>query len=89
MAELTLRFYDVGLVAMRTETMTVPDAGAAITLARSRLKSSRFKAASIHLDGAFLAQVGRDGLDQVSRDLCAKRWRRIDDDQAREFAISG
>lgn len=80
MPELTLRFYDIGLRPMRTETLTVPDQGAAVAFARSRLRASRFKAASIHVDGAFLVQLGRDGPDREARDLSSNSWRRADEE---------
>lgn len=80
MPELTLRFYDAGLRPLRTETLPVPGDGAAIALACSRLRSSRFTAASVHVDGAFVVQFGRDGDAPASRDLAANRWRRADED---------
>ena len=80
MAELTLRFYDIGLRPLRTETMTVADESEAVALARSRLRTSRFKAASVHLDGAFLVQIGRRGAYPEARDLSSNSWRRADEE---------
>lgn len=61
MPELTLRLYDVGSDPLRTERLLVPDNPAAIEVARTRLKSSRFKGATVHIDGAFVVRLGADG----------------------------
>ena len=80
MAEVTLRFYDIGLGPLRTETLTVADEGAAVAMARSRLRTSRFKAASVHVDGDFLVQIGRRGLHPEARDLSSNSWRKADEE---------
>lgn len=80
MPELTLSVYDAGLRPLRTETLPVPDDGAAVALARARLRSSRFTAASVYVDGAFVVQFGRDGDAPGSRDLASNLWRLADED---------
>lgn len=62
MPVMTLRLFDAGAQPLRTERLTVADASEAIAVARSRLKSSRFKRATIHLDGVYLVRLGSDGL---------------------------
>jgi len=68
MPELTLRLYDVGNTPLRTERLTVADDPAAVEVARLRLRSSRFKGATIHVDGAFLVRLGPDGFPCGARD---------------------
>lgn len=83
MPELTLRLYDIGLKPLRTEILAVSDDDEAVAVARSRLKKSRFTAASVHVDGAFVLQFGRDGAEPASRDLSANRWRLADEEHGR------
>ncbi|CAN5305327.1 hypothetical protein BH10PSE1_BH10PSE1_13370 [soil metagenome] len=68
MPELTLRFFDIGPAPLRTERLTVEDNVAAIALARTRLRDSRFKTATVHVDETFIVRIGPDGLPRRSQD---------------------
>ena len=60
MPHLTLRLFDNGVRPLRTETLDVESATAAIDLARARVRSSRFRSATVHLDGVYVRAVGPD-----------------------------
>jgi hypothetical protein len=61
MPDATFQFYVTGPRSLRTEHLVVDDAEAAIALVARRIADSRFTSARVHVDGAFLVEVTRDG----------------------------
>ena len=60
MPVLTLRLFDLASRPLRTETLEVDSALVAIDTAQARVRGSRFRSATIHLDGVYLRTVGRE-----------------------------
>ena len=60
MPVLTLRLFDLASRPLRTETLEVDSALVAIDTAQARVRASRFRSATIHLDGVYLRTVGRE-----------------------------
>lgn len=61
MRDFVVKLYELGTRPMRSEIVKAQDAAGAAALTGARLRSSRFKTASVHADGALLFHVDGGG----------------------------
>ena len=62
MAEFILKFYDVGMRALRADPLEAEDYGDALSAARDRLRGSRFRRATVHSPSGSVTEVDSAGV---------------------------